>query len=396
MSPSSESLPANCVAVLTPPGRAAIATVAVVGPRAMDVAAQCFRPAGNVSLTELPLGRIVYGQWISDDASSLGAVGEGVVLCRTAPQRVEVHCHGGKAAVAAIVAAFTTRGIPEVDWRSFLPALETNPLSAEARTALAAARTEQTAAILLEQYRGALRAAVEAVRRHLQNRQQEAARQEIDRLLARSSVGLHLASPWQVVLAGRPNVGKSSLINALIGYQRAIVHDMPGVTRDVVTAATALDGWPIELADTAGVRTSDDPLEAAGVTKTRQELERADVVVLVFDATQPWSVDDSALWAAARNAIVVYNKCDLAAPPADGRPPGLSISAVTGEGLHELKKAIVQRLAPEPPQPGEAVPFTERQVALLIAAQAHLNGGDIPAVLANLETLLAWPQDALP
>jgi tRNA modification GTPase len=89
-----------------------------------------------------------------------------------------------------------------------------------------------------------------------------------------------------VVIAGPPNVGKSSLINALLGYQRAIVFDQPGTTRDVLTATTAIDGWPVELADTAGIREGDDAIETEGVARALAEIRAADLVVEVWDASQ--------------------------------------------------------------------------------------------------------------
>src|SRR6185503_7750192 len=105
------------------------------------------------------------------------------------------------------------------------------------------------------------------------------------RLLALAEVGLHLTTPWRVVFAGPPNVGKSSLVNALLGYPRAIVYDQPGTTRDVLTASTAFDGWPFELRDTAGLRDgiSLDSVEVEGVARARAQIATADLVVFVHD-----------------------------------------------------------------------------------------------------------------
>ena len=119
-----------------------------------------------------------------------------------------------------------------------------------------------------------------------------AARRQIDDLLAHAATGLHLVRPWQVVVAGRPNVGKSSLINAIAGYQRAIVHSLPGTTRDIVSVQTALDGWPVEISDTAGLRRGSDPIEQAGIELAIDKIAAADLVVLVFDASSPWTDAD--------------------------------------------------------------------------------------------------------
>jgi tRNA modification GTPase len=363
--------------------------VVVEGEDALAAVSQRFRPAGRVSLADVPLRRVVYGTWDEGVAdSSERGPGEGVVVCRTAPQRMEIHCHGGKAAVHAIVDSLTAAGFCEVDWRDWVASTESDPIAAQARIALAEARTQRTAAILLEQCRGPLREALAGVETDLQLQRTECARQRLDEVLQFAALGLHLTHPWRVVLAGRPNVGKSSLINALVGYRRSIVHDTPGVTRDVVTASAALDGWPVEFADTAGVRESDDPLESAGVTRTRQALQTADVVCLVFDAAQSWTADDAALCAAAPQALIVHNKCDLAQGALADRPPGIRVSAVTGSGLEELKRTLTTRLAPTPPLPGAAVPFTVEQVRILQEVGLRIELQQLPAALEHLRILL--------
>ena len=138
--------------------------------------------------------------------------------------------------------------------------------------------------MLLDQYHGALAAAIRATLAAAASGDWQTASATIDALLAHRGVGEHLTTPWRVVLAGPPNVGKSSLKNALVGYQRAIVCDLPGTTRDVVATTTAIDGWPIQLADTAGLRDAADELEAAGVARAARALAAADLVVLVDEA----------------------------------------------------------------------------------------------------------------
>ena len=124
-----------------------------------------------------------------------------------------------------------------------------------------------------------------------------------------------------MVLAGRTNVGKSSLLNALAGHGRAIVHHVPGTTRDAVTVATAIDGWPVELCDTAGLRPPDDAVERAGIELARERLAEADLVVLVADRSRPWSAEDQALRDQWPGAVLVHNKCDLPASAGE-RPAG--------------------------------------------------------------------------
>jgi tRNA modification GTPase len=269
--------------------------------------------------------------------------------------------------------ALATAGCRPVAWRDWIARQEPDPIAAAARTALAGAQTERTAAVLLDQYHGALRQALEETELLLRMGDQAAARRSIETLLARAILGRHLVRPWQVVLAGPVNVGKSSLINALVGYPRAIVHPAAGTTRDVVPVQTAIAGWPVELCDTAGLRSATHPVEQAGVARAEEGLAAADLVVLVFDRSAAWSAADQALVDAWPQTLVVYNKCDL--PPAGGlRPEGLCTSALRGDGLHALPHAIAARLVPDPPPAGAAVPFTEEQVERLRAIGSRVQG----------------------
>ena len=176
---------------------------------------------------------------------------------------------------------------------------------------MAEARTTRTAAILLDQYRGALGRALDEIEASLQAGDKQAAREQTEALLAHAATGLHLTRPWQVVVAGRPNVGKSSLINAIAGYHRAIVHSTPGTTRDVVGLQTAMEGWPVEISDTAGLRETGEEIERAGIDLAQQKIVAADLVVLVFDNSLPWSEQDQALVESHPAALLLYNKSDL-------------------------------------------------------------------------------------
>ena len=216
----------------------------------------------------------------------------------------------------------------------------------------------------------------------------------IDELLARAPVGLHLTQPWRVVVAGPANVGKSSLVNALVGYERAIVFDQPGTTRDVVTVRTAFSGWPIELSDTAGLRVGADSLETAGVERARQKAGTADCLLLVFDGSQAWSEEQQGFIDAWPNAIVVLNKSDLGDAKhgvTRGRET-VTTSALDGQGIGELMERIVRRLVPVEPVLGEGVPFTMEHVERLEAAKAALKVDEAFAACGHLLALLA-PND---
>jgi tRNA modification GTPase len=369
-------------AVLTPAGRGAIATVAVRGASASAVVARRFRPASGNDLTTFKIGRIVFGRF-----QTSAEVTEELVVGLIAPGRVEIHCHGGKAAVEAICAALMEEGCERVSADRWAIDDTSDPLAAAALVALASARTERVAAILLDQYRGALRTELSAIIENLNRREAHHAAAALQRLLARADLGLHLTQPWKVVIAGRPNAGKSSLMNALLGYQRSIVWQEPGTTRDILTATTAIDGWLVELSDTAGLRTAADSLEAEGVARAQRQIAAADLVVFVADATDGW---DEKLWRSLSDmpSIIAHNKCDLAAVPADGRPAGLATSAITGQGIQQLCDAIAKQLVPSVPPPASPVPFTPGHIAALKAASAALGSQDTSAAIAHLIALL--------
>jgi tRNA modification GTPase len=401
-----DGAPRDRASLLTPVGRGAVSVIAAVGPAALAAVDAHFRAANGLPLRDQPINRILFGHWTAG-----GEHREEVIVCRTAAWSLEVHCHGGVAAAERILAALAEAGSRVVLWGEWVRQHAGCALAAEADVALAAAATQRTAAILLDQRQGALRAEIEKARSSLasldaSDHASGAAR--IEQLLARSDFGLHLSRPWRIAIAGRPNVGKSSLINAAVGYQRAIVFDQPGTTRDVLTAQTAIEGWPVRLADMAGLRAAVDPLEAAGVSLARNELARADVVVWVLDATALTSAERADPIGAAfaelavdaqtplRTApLVVINKIDRVAEPLPSRTspgiaaPCVAVSALTGAGLSELLTAIARRLVPGAPAPGEAVPFTERHVALLGAALTAVTAGSIRDAATALDRLLA-------
>jgi tRNA modification GTPase len=162
----------------------------------------------------------------------------------------------------------------------------------------------------------------------------------------------------------------------------------------VVTVATALDGWPIELSDTAGLRAGDDPLEQAGVELARRRLADADCAVLVFDATARANDERRALVREYSEAIVACNKADLLSPAeaaanqaTDIERPSHLTSAVTGHGVERLATAIIRRLIGAEPHPSEAVPFTPFQVAHLSAARDAVGRGELAKARAVIDEL---------
>jgi tRNA modification GTPase len=354
-----------------------VATLSVEGVGAMAAVQARFRAAGGRPLEDCPADRLVFGRLGGDR-------GEEVVVRVRSDQAVEIHCHAGQAAPTLVRDLLLAEGCRPATWRERTIAAEADPLRAAALIALADARTERTAAILLDQYHGALGRAVDAIRESILSGDTALARRQVEALLARARLGRHLVEPWQVVVAGPPNVGKSSLINALVGYRRAIVDRSAGTTRDVVTATTAVDGWPVEFSDTAGLCESEEPLEKAGMALAEQKFAAAELIVLVFDAGQPWTPDQQALWQRWPNAVVVHNKSDLAGNLGKGRPDGVLASALSGAGIDSVLRSVAMRLVPESPPAGAPVPFTVAQIERLEGLAAALSGQDRRAILGIL------------
>ena len=252
------------VSLSTAPGSAAIAVVEVRGPQAYLLAKQLFTPVGK-PLPESPeVGRFWFG--------TLGA--DEVVLSVTDADAIEVHCHGGPRVVRWVIEQFTANGAEERTLRS----------KAEGFELLQRAPTLRTASVLLDQLSGAFANEVRRILALLETDPDRAGNALRTFALVGSTIGRHLVAPWKIVFAGAPNVGKSSLVNALAGYQRAVVSEIAGTTRDAVGVRIAFDGWPFELIDTAGIRATEG-LEAEGVARTERELADADLAVWVLDGT---------------------------------------------------------------------------------------------------------------
>jgi tRNA modification GTPase len=363
---------------VTPAGRGAVATVRLRGQLdVVDAEPALFRAANSLPVSRQPAGRVCFGRWGRAES-------EDVIVCRVDESTLDVHCHGGDAAAGRILADLAGRGCRVLTWQQFVERTD-GLLAAELLQTLSRASTLRTAGLLLEQQSGVLRSAFES----LLTADAISQRTGVRAMLAWAEFGTHLSVPWSVVLFGRPNVGKSSLINALVGYGRSIVYDEPGTTRDVVTAETALEGWPIRLADTAGIRDEAGPLELSGITLTRCHLETADCRVLLLDISDPPRSEDRQLLADSQDAIVVAHKCDLSNVWGAELPAGaISVSSKTGTGLDELARRIVAKLVPELPPTGAAIPVTPRQVDLLRSALTSLEAGDELGCRASLTSLL--------
>jgi tRNA modification GTPase len=348
------------VALLTPPGRGALAVVGVAGADAAPMVDAVFTTRGGLTVAGRAEGAIAFGRWG-------GASGEEVVVVRHAAERLEVHCHGGLAAAAAIVASLVGRGAREIGWQEWLVDVDhdAGPVVAEAREALPLAGGPKAARILCWQLAGALDAEIRRIERIIAAGETDVGRTAVERLLRASRVGLRLTRPWRVVVAGNVNTGKSSLVNALAGHARALVSPVPGTTRDLVETRIVLDGWEVDLVDTAGIREQPaGAAEAAGIARAVATAATADLVLRVVPATEA-----QAAVAVGSRELLVLSKTDLAPPARRAAVGAIRTSAATGAGIGELARGIVAAVVPEetiePDLLGGAVPFTPRQVEVV-------------------------------
>jgi tRNA modification GTPase len=370
-------------ACLTPSGTAAIAVIAVHGPQAWSIARGLFRRAGR---PDEPLPERVQAPKFWFGKLTGEAADEVVVLVRQLEPvpSLEIQCHGGQQVVALVLETLANHGVDICTWQELERIKSDSPLAAQALIALTAAVTMRTAAILLDQHQGAFVRAYTEVILQLKQGQPNQAEAILKPLVERCPLGRHLTIPWRVVIAGPPNVGKSSLVNALTGYQRSIVSPIPGTTRDVVSTAIAIDGWPIELIDTAGLHAAVEDLERQGVARARQVMAQADLCLWLFDASAfPEQPPDD-----VKAPLLVINKVDLpAAWPLAEAAGAIRLSARTGSGLDDLCTAISQRLVPVPPPQGAAVPFTPELCANVEGAWEALRHGRLEVCMNLLREL---------
>lgn len=372
-------------ALLTPSGRGAVATIRFEGDCSLIDAAEppLFRAANEQPLAGQQVKRIVFGHWGPTTP-------EEVVVCRTGDDLLEIHCHGGMAAVGRILADLASLGCCIETWQTNVSRRQ-GTFETECLECVTRAATLRTAGILLEQQTGVLRSALEKLLAQAAGESDRSdLRAAVDRLLQWSDFGLHLSAPWTVVLLGRPNVGKSSLMNALLGHSRSIVYDQPGTTRDVLRAETAFEGWPLHLVDTAGLRAGTDELEIAGISLAKSEIERADCRLLLLDVSLPPQDDDRQLLEQWPDAIAVAHKWDLPNIWGAELPEAaVRVSSLSGTGLADLARALVERLVPQVPPAGTAIPVTRRQIDLLEQAREAMERDAWPAFRASIEKCLS-------
>lgn len=332
--------------VLTAQGRGAIATIEVIGQGAVELVQQGFVSISGQPITTFEMNSIIYGRWLMN-----GQPGEDLVVCPIQHEHLEIYCHGGAAAINAVRKTLEAGGANEIQ-----AAIEFTGYQSAIDHALAIAPTRKTALILLAQYE-AHRLLRQQLHTLLDNKQATQASDLLQRVLQFSDFGIHLTRPWSVVLCGQPNVGKSSLINAIVGFERTIVNSVAGTTRDAVSHLTSIQGWPVELTDTAGLRNSEDAIERAGMELARNRIAAADLVVAVIDASVRPDDGQSDFLEQLQPGLIVKNKMDLGMK---NETSGIAVSALNAEGIGDLIGEIGTKLVPEIPPSLQAVPVSEQ------------------------------------
>ena len=400
-------------AIATAQGEGGIGIIRLSGERAIAIADKMFKPASGRTLTAYESHRAVYGRIVDEDGQT---VDEAMVLIMKAPHSytredvVELQCHGGVMPLRKTLALTYQHGARPAEGGEFTKRAFLNgrlDLSqAQAVMDIITAKTDRSLKMAAGHLTGAFSAQIKAFRQEIlgQIAHLEAAidfpedevddvvtekvaekvvevRNDIAKLLKTAGTGRILRDGLMTAIVGKPNVGKSSLLNALLQEERAIVTDIPGTTRDSIEEYANVGGVPLRIIDTAGIRATEDVVEKIGVEKARQMVSDAALVLALFDGSRPLDSEDEEILSllAGQEAIVLLNKSDLQpvvtaeSLSAQVHVPVIEISTKENHGLDALTQAICDKV-----YGGEVVSDEgsfvrdERQVSLLRQADEYL------------------------
>ncbi len=414
-------------AIATPPGRGGVGVIRLSGPAASAILDALFHPSVPRSCAFTPR-RLYHGHVCDSSSGRIDVIDEALAVLMPAPHSytgedvVEIHCHGSPVILQAVLDAALCQGARlavrgEFSRRAFLNG-RLDLAQAEAVAELIAAPTRGAARLALARLDGRFGRTIQTLRHRLEALRRDlclaldfpdedveclapedfaSALAEVRAVIGDLIAACERSRPWRegacVVLAGRVNAGKSSLLNALLGWKRALVSVAPGTTRDFIEETLHLDGLPVRLVDTAGLRETGDIVEQEGQALTHDQIDNADLVLLVIDATVPVGEHERELLARLNpeRVIVVFNKCDCLEPGAPTMGHALhqataargiaclETAAVTGQGLDELASAIRSRIAGVEPDPDELAPNLRQRDALRQAL------GELEGLAAELD-----------
>ncbi len=432
------------VAPATPPGRAGMSVIRLSGPQALAIASQVLR------LRKRPLETRRAALASFADPEDGRILDEVVVICFRRPHSytgedvAEISCHGSPVILGYLVQCCLSSGARaaepgEFTLRAFLNG-RMDLSQAEAVRDLIESRTLYQARVAALQLAGSLSARLKPHQQSLLDliaaleagidfgeddvpimgwkeagRRLDEIYHDLSKLAESHRYGRMIREGITLALAGRPNVGKSSVFNRLLNRERAIVTAVPGTTRDLVSETEALDGIPLRFVDTAGIRNTQDEIERIGIERTRQAIADADLRLLIVDASDEWRSEDSELLQHTRRLgrmLLVANKCDLPmrTRPADlvkavqgarseglGDVPMVFTSAKTGEGFEELKKQITASagLGPGSGLEGEWLTNARHQQAIAGSLQALARAQQAARERVHHEMLLLDLYEAL-
>jgi tRNA modification GTPase len=416
-------------AIATPPGVGGIGIVRLSGPEAFAVGLRIFRPAHPLAETATPPSHLLLYGHVVDPASET-VIDEVLAAFMRAPRTytredvVEISAHGGALVLRRILEVALAAGgrsaqPGEMTLRAFLNG-RVDLAQAEAVMALINAETEAGHRLALRQLQGELSAQVATARRHVMDAmvrieasidfpEEEVpppdpvelatltadAREIVEHLLAGADRGRVLREGLRAALVGRPNVGKSSLLNALLRTERAIVTPIAGTTRDTVEEKALIGGLAVQLVDTAGLAPSDDPVERIGVERSRAAARSADLLLLVVDGSEPLSPLDESVAAelreltatesdVSRPAILILNKADLPRQLSDVTAqtlwpdaPLVATSTITGSGLAGLEGQIAALAMGGAAQAGDVLVSSTRHKDALRRGLEHIEAAEV-------------------
>ncbi len=386
-------------AISTANGQGGIGVIRISGENALSVAESVFQSINNKKLTEMKGYTAAYGKIVDDDE----IIDEAVALVFRTPHSytgedvVELSCHGGLYVTKRVLRAVLKNGAAPAEAGEFTKRAFLNGklglTEAEAVMDIISAKGAQSARAALSCKEGKLRQRIDSVRDSLVNTAAHLSawadypeedipevdndhlsssltecRSELRSLLDSYDAGKIMREGVDTVIAGRPNVGKSTIMNLLSGCERSIVTSVPGTTRDVIEETVILGDIPLRLSDTAGIRATDDPVEKIGVEKARDRILKAGLVLAVFDSSRPLSEDDRELIELLTDApaIAVINKTDLPqqldTEYIRSRIKHLAfISALEGIGAYELEKQVSEIVGTSKLDASQGILATERQ-----------------------------------